>query len=111
MNNNFMIKKDDFIEIIRDVKTGNNYYEEKNKLYQKNGVDGYLIEPECCATVIKLLHLIFGEKDKDNEIAQFCFTGSFGRKKKECLFIDDNDVKHEITDAGDLYDYLVAKGA
>ena len=109
MDKKVMINKKDFVEVIADVRQVNQYYEEKNKLYEKNGIDGYLYEPECCATVIKLLHLIFGDLDADNEIATFCFTGNFGKKKKECLFIDDKKQEHKIEDAEALYDYLIGK--
>lgn len=105
--NNVLIKKDDFIEIIEDVRKVNKYHEDKNNFFSENGVDGYIFEPECCDTVVRLLHLIFGEYDSEDEIAQFCFAGNFGKRKKECVFKDDSGEEHEIKTAGELYDYLL----
>lgn len=102
-----LLTREDFIEAIEDVAKVNEYYEKRNEFYAANGVDGYIFEPECCDTVIKLLHLFFGDFDKDGAIAQFCFRGNFGKKKKECRFVDDSRKECEILTAGDLYDYLL----
>lgn len=108
MTNKVLINKEDFIEVINDMKAVNKYHEDKNKFFAENGVDGYIFEPECSEAVGRLLHIIFGNYDSDNQIAQFCFQGNFGRKKKECVYKDEEGKETTITTAADLYDYLLS---
>lgn len=104
---NVIIKKESFEEAIADIQKAIRYREAKNKFFMQNGVDGYVYEPECCATAVRLLHLIFEDHDVENLIARYCFAGNFGRNKNECTFYDEEGKPHEITNSGELYDYLL----
>ena len=110
MANKVLVGKDDFVQIIKDVEDVSRYQEQRNKFFAENGADGYIYEPECCETVIRLLHLIFGEYDSNDEIARFCFNGNFGKKKSECKFKDEEGKETEIKSASQLYDYLLGIG-
>lgn len=105
--NKQLINKIDFIEAIEDIQKVNLYQESRNKFFAENGADGYIYEPECCATVVKLLHIIFGNLDSEEDIARFCFQGNFGKKKKECVFKDAHGQETTILSADALYDYLL----
>lgn len=102
-----LIKRSDFIEAIEEIRKAIGYREAKNKFFMQNGVDGYVYEPECCDTAVRLLHLIFGEHDVENLIARYCFAGNFGKNKKECTFFDEEGKPHEISNSDELYDYLL----
>ena len=103
---NKIISKEDFIAIIEDIKGVNDYHNGLNNYFRKSGVDGYIFQPDCTASVIKLLHNIFGEADRDEWIDYFCFELDFGKKWKEGTITekDGTDIKLETPE--DLYNYL-----
>ena len=68
-----IITKEYFNEIMENVKNTCKYQEGLNDYFSKNGVDGYIYQPDCVDTTMKLLHNIFGEKDIDEWISYFCF--------------------------------------
>ena len=63
--NKEIITKEYFNEIMENVKNTYKYQEGLNDYFSKNGADGYIYQPDCIDTTIKLLHNIFGEKDVD----------------------------------------------
>ena len=100
------ISKDDFVLAIEDVKNVNKYTDGLNNYFHKNGVDGYIFQPDCSETVLRLLHNLFEESDKDGWIEYFCFELDFGAKWKRGMITkkDGSDIKLQTPQ--DLYDYL-----
>lgn len=100
------ISKEDFISAIEDIKSVNDYQEGLNNFFRKNNVDGYIFQPDCATTVLRLLHSICGDSDKYNLIEQFCLELDFGNKWKEGTITekDGTDIKLQTTE--DLYNYL-----
>ena len=103
-----ILGKSDFVEIINDVKKVTKYQEGLNSYFQKSGVDGYIFQPDCIDTALRLLHVMFGEADRDNWIEYFCYELNFGKKWAEgCVTRKDGtDIKLETPE--DLYNYLIS---
>jgi len=97
--------KEDFISIIEDLQISHDYQIGLNRFFKKNNVDGYIFQPDCSCSVIKLLHMIFGEKDADEWIESFCFDFDFGRKYKDSIKTKAGHVVPFST-ADDLYNML-----
>lgn len=95
-----------FTEVIEEIKKTYDYQEGLNRYFEKNDVDGYLYQPDCICAIMKLLHYIFGEKDKNEWISYFCFELNFGRKYKEGSVLDENGKNIPLETVDDLYDIL-----
>lgn len=104
-----LLSKERFIEIINEVNNVMKYDSDLNKLYIKYHVDGYLHQPDCTCTVLSLLHIIFGEADKDEWISYFCFELDFGRAYKDGMVLDKDGKVINLSDATHLYDFLLNK--
>lgn len=100
------ISKEDFVNIIEDVKNTNDYQNNLNNFFRLNDVDGYIYQPDCCCAVIKLLHIIFQDADAEEWISYFCFELDFGRKWKPGT-INHDGKEITLSTPEDLYDYLV----
>lgn len=101
-----IVSKKIFIEIIEEVQKSYDYQERLNNFFDKNGVDGYIYQPDCICATIKLLHYIFGEKDIDEWISYFCFELDFGRKYKDGLVLDKDGKNISLATIDDLYNLL-----
>lgn len=102
---NIIISKEDFIIIINDLQKTNDYQTGLNRYFKNHDVDGYIYQPDCSCSVVKLLHAIFGSADIDEWISYFCFELDFGRKWKQGRIKGSGkDIKLE--NASDLYDLL-----
>lgn len=101
--NKEIITKEYFFEIMENIKNTYKYQEGLNDYFSKNGVDGYIYQPDCVDTTMKLLHNIFGEKDTDEWISYFCFELDFGRKYKEGLVKDEFGNNIPLATFDDLY--------
>ena len=101
-----LITKDFFTEIMESVKKTYKYQEGLNDYFAKNGADGYVYQPDCIDTTIKILHRIFGEKDVDELISYFCFELDFGKKYKEGLIKDGYGKNISLATFDDLYTLL-----
>lgn len=101
-----LLSKEEFVSAINDVENVYKYQEGLNNFFRKNNVDGYIFQPDCSPTVIKLLHGIAGEKDKDGWIDYFCFELDFGKKWKIGIITDEagNDIVLQTPE--DLYSLL-----
>lgn len=95
-----------FTEIIEEVQKSSDYQEGLNNFFNKNGVDGYIYQPDCICAVIKLLHYIFGESDADEWISYFCLELNFGRKYKDGLVLDKDGKNINLATIDDLYNLL-----
>lgn len=107
MNN--IISKELFVEAIEDVKKSDNYQDWLNKTMQSKGVEGYLYQPNCVDTVIKLLHNLFYDTDKEETISYFCLDLDYGRKWKHGSFIDKNGKDIDLSTSEKLYNYLISE--
>ena len=101
-----MISKKDFIKAIGDVENVCRYHEGLNNYFRKNNVDGYIFQPDCTSTVLRLLHSIAGIKDKDEWIDYFCFELDFGKKWCEGMITNDDGTDIVLKTAEDLYNLL-----
>ena len=101
-----IITKEYFNEIMESIKKTYKYQEGLNDYFSKNGVDGYIYQPDCIDTLIKLLHNVFGEKDINERISYFCFELDFGRKYKEGLVKDEFGKNITLETYDDLYTLL-----
>lgn len=89
-----------------EVQKTYDYQEGLNNYLRKQDVDGYIYQPDCVCSTLKLLHHIFGEKDRNEWISYFCFELNFGRKYKEGLVTDDNGNNISLETFDDLYTLL-----
>lgn len=103
-----MIRREDFVEILNEVREVNDYQEGLNQYFHDHGADGYLYQPDCICSTIKLLHLIFGQKDGAEWISRFCFELDFGRKWKPGSCQNDDGQEIPLSTPEELYDYLIS---
>lgn len=104
---NMILSKDEFVDVINDVEKSIGYQNGLNSYFRKNEVDGYILQPDCVATVLRLLHIIFDKSDKDNLIERFCLELEFGRKWKSGVITNKDGISIELKSTEDLYDYLL----
>lgn len=102
-----MLSKEQFINAINEVHAVSKYQRGLNNFFRKNGVDGYIFQPDCTATVINILHIIMGEKDKNEWISYFCFELDYGEKWKAGTIKDENDNDIVLQTAENLYELLM----
>ena len=104
--NKEIITREYFNEIMENIKNTYKYQEGLNDYFSKNGVDGYIYQPDCIDTTMKLLHNIFGEKDINEWISYFCFELDFGRRYKDGLVKDEFGKNISLATFDDLYTLL-----
>ena len=100
------IAKEAFIEAIENVKKVCQYNTDLNKFFQKNGADGFLYQPDCVETTLKLLAMISHDDGVNGWIHYFCFELDFGRKWKSGMATDADGMDIKLETAEDLYNYL-----
>lgn len=100
------LNKEDFVKAIKDVESVYKYQEGLNNFFRKNNVEGYIFQPDCTVTVLRLLHMIFIENDKDAWIEYFCFELNFGKKWEPGIIRDENGLDIKLQTPEDLYDLL-----
>ena len=106
-----MISKEFFIQCINDVKECEEYAVKLNDFFRKNKVEGYIFQPDCSATVVRLLHEIFGKADANDDISYFCYELDFGKRWQKGMIkdtVNGKQVDIDMSSAEKLYDYLVA---
>lgn len=103
-----MIGREEFLHALNDVCRAVDYEDRLNDFIYNNATEGYVIQPNCATTVVKLLHEVFGEADRDEWIDYWCWELNFGRKWKSGMVRDShgNDVRLQTAD--DLYDLLMS---
>lgn len=102
-----IISKEKFVEVIERVKEVWDYHSNLNTFFANNNAEGYLFQPDCMATVIDLLHLMFGAADEDEWISYFCFELDFGREWVPGMIKDAQNKEIKLQTAEDLYDFLI----
>lgn len=101
-----IISKEDFIAAMDDVMAASDYQSGLNQYFKDHDVDGFIFQPDCTCTVIRLLHSIFGESDHEEWISYFCFELDFGRKWKEGCITDNDGKEIRLSNAKELYEHL-----
>lgn len=100
------LSKEDFVDAINDVETVFKYQEGLNNYFRKNNVEGYIFQPDCSSTVLRLLHLILGDSDKDKWIEYFCFELDFGKKWEPGMITEKDGTDIILKTPEDLYELL-----
>lgn len=102
-----IINEHDFVEAIESMQRVDEYQEAKNHLYKKFNADGYLIEPDNNATVLRLLNILFSDCTEVDAINVFCLENHYGVGKKNQIYEDSNGQKITLSSPAELYQYLV----
>lgn len=100
------LSKEEFIKAINDVEVTYKYQENLNNFFKKNNVEGYIFQPDCVATVLRLLHVFFNDEDKEEWIEYFCFELNFGKKWEPGIVKDENGADIILQTPEDLYNVL-----
>jgi len=95
----YKLSKENFIEAIEEIKKSIKYQKDFNNFFKSHDADGCIFQPDCSDALIKILHILFENSDKDNLIYKFCHKTNSGQNQKK-------DFTTHINTAGDLYDYL-----
>lgn len=103
-----MISKDDFVEALNEIEKVYKYHENLNYFFGKNGVDGYIYQPDCIPIALKLLVSMTNDNENDRWIEFFCFELDFGHKWKKGTITDKDGSDIKLETASDLYDYLLS---
>lgn len=101
-----MIGKKLFLQTIDEIRAATKYQDGLNGFFRENNCDGYLLQPDCVDTVIRLLENIFCDT-KDNWISYFCWELDFGGGYEPGSVIAPGGENIELRTAEDLYDLLV----
>lgn len=101
-----ILSKENFIEIMNDLEEVSNYQNGLNRFFREHNVDGYIFQPDCSSSVIKLLHIIFGKADENDWIEKFCFILNYGQKWKSEMFTDKNGTDIRLSTPEELYELL-----
>lgn len=100
-----LISKEDFVSCINEIKAAIDYQNDLNKLFSKHNVDGYLFQPDCTDTTVKLLELIM--EDTDGWISYFCWDLDFGRCYEDGMILDECGSNIKLSTVDDLYKILM----
>lgn len=101
-----MITKEEFVTVMKEIEYCHRYSDKLNNFFHQNNVDGYLFQPDCTETALRLLHLIFKNADVDEWISYFCYELDFGKKWKEGMVKDKDGADIKLQTAEDLYNLL-----
>ena len=100
-----VISKDLFVEVINDLMAACDYAEDLNKFFESHDVDGYIYQPDCFVTVMKLLITLF--KDEAQWLDTYIFNLEFGKKWKPGSIVDDGK-EIKLSTPEELYDVLIS---
>lgn len=100
-----VISKEDFIEIIENLKRIDDYQEGLNDFFSKNGAEGYIYQPDNKVSVMMLLKVMFD--DEDDLVAWFCCKTEYGKSGAKDYIKDENGKSIDLSTPALLYDYLV----
>lgn len=102
-----MISKELFVEIIDDLNRAENYQKDLNSFFKAHDTDGYIFQPDCSVSVLKLLHEMFGKADEADWIEYYCFELDYGKKYKPGCVVDEHNKEIDMSSAENLYDFLI----
>lgn len=100
-----VVSKEDFIEIIEDLKRIDDYQEGLNEYLSRNGAEGYIYQPDNKVSVMKLLKAMF--EDEDDLVAWFCCKTDYGKSGAKDYIKDESGKSIDLSSPALLYDYLV----
>lgn len=100
------INFEDFKFVMHEVEKTFRYHENLNNFFRKNSVDGYIYQPDCTTSTLRLLHLIFNDADKEEWISYFCFDLDFGKKWKPNTIKSKDGLDIKLENYEDLYNLL-----
>lgn len=103
-----MISKELFVEVINDMERAERYQSDLNDFFRSHDTDGYIFQPDCSVSVLRLLHNFFGKADENDWISYFCFELNFGKAYKPGCVTDKNNNNIDLSNAESLYDFLVS---
>lgn len=99
-----MISEKKFVEIIKDIKDTNKFYDEINDVYAERSLDyfpigmsGFLIDD-----IVDILENMFN--DNDRFISWWVFEREFGRRDP---YVEVEDEKLYLNTPEELYDFLI----
>jgi len=101
-----MITKEEFLTVMKEIEYCYKYSDDLNAFFHRTNVNGYLFQPDCTETALRLLHLIFKNEDVDEWISYFCYELDFGKKWKEGMVKDKDGADIKLQTAEDLYNLL-----
>ncbi len=104
MNNK--LTKNEFIEIINELQKASTYQKEVELFFKKSGIVGFIYTPDCSDSVLRLLHILYAQQDKDNVISFFCNDLDYGKKYKEGIVNENFGIEIPLKNSEDLYHYL-----
>jgi hypothetical protein len=109
-----MISKELFVESMNELEKAINYQIQLNDFLKDNGSDGYVYQPDCSNSVIKLLENAFNLKpDKVSgytDVSYFVYELNFGKNYQPGDVRDDDFKEVDFSSAETLYDYLIKAG-
>ena len=101
-----LISKDEFILTLNEVEAVFAYHKGLNNFFSKNDVEGFIFQPDCSSSTLRLLHSLAGNADKDNWISYFVFDLDFGKKWKPGMITEKDGTDIVLKSSEDLYEYL-----
>lgn len=102
-----VVSKEDFIEIIDNLKQIDEYQDGLNDFFEKHGAEGYIHQPDNKVSVLKILKTMFD--DTDDIIAWFCCKTGYGKHGADSYARDDNGQYIDLSTSELLYQYLVGR--
>lgn len=99
-----LISKEDFVSYMNDIKAVNDYQKDLNDLFNKHNIEGYLFQPDCIDTAVKLLELVM--EDSDGWISYYCWDLDFGRCYEDGMILDESGCNIKLKTIDDLYRIL-----
>lgn len=102
-----ILPKEIFVSCIEEIQTVWEYQKSLNQLFRKYNVGGYIYQPDCVSSLIKVLHTIWGDADCNDYIEKFCFETNFGKKPIPDLFLDQRRQEVTVSSPAELYEFLL----
>ncbi len=100
------LTKNEFIEIIGELQKAFTYQKEIELFFKKSGIIGFIYTPDCSDSVLRLLHILYAQQDKDNIISFFCNDLDYGKKYKKEIVKENLGIEIPLKTSEDLYNYL-----
>jgi hypothetical protein len=107
-----MLSKETFCDAVRELQRAWDYQEGLNEYFSNNGVDGYVYQPDCSETLIRVIEESMGlpiDDEIGSDLAYFCWELDFGRKFKPgdvTTVKNGKEINEDFSCAESLYDFL-----
>ncbi len=100
------LTKNEFTEIISELQKASTYQKEVELFFKKSGIIGFIDTPDCSDSVLRLLHIVYAQQDKDNIISFFCNDLDYGKNYKKEVVKEHLGIEIPLKNSEDLYHYL-----